>query len=283
MDVTFLIAIATMGGLGFLFAGGLAIADKKLRVEENPLIGKINDVLPGANCGACGKAGCYDFAVNLIDENVPINGCPVGGQETVDAIAQLMGVEAGASTKIVARVLCNGGHAEAKVRNTDYAGPSGCTVQEYVSGGNKTCTYGCLGGGDCVNACNFNALFMSDNGLPVVVDELCTGCQACMKACPRGIIEMHPVDREIFVFCRSKDDPKTSKQACGVACIGCGICARPSEGTIEIANGLAVISHDELKKELIPLAKCPTKAIGYLYEPEAEVVAAEEKKDETEA
>lgn len=282
MDTTLLIAISTMGGLGVIFAAGLAFADKKLRVEENPLIGKINDVLPGANCGACGKAGCYDFAVNVIDEKVPINGCPVGGQDTVDAIANLLGVKAGASAKIVARVLCNGGHAEAKSRDTEYNGPAGCTVQEYVSGGNKSCTYGCLGGGDCVDACNFNAMYMSDNGLPVVVEELCTGCQACMKACPRGIIEMHDINREMFVFCRSHDDPKTSKQVCSVACIGCGICARPSEGTIEIADGLAVIDHDNLKKDLIPLAKCPTKAIAYLHEPEVEAVAEEEKKDEAE-
>lgn len=273
MDSTLLIALLTMGGLGVFFAVGLAIADKKLRVEENPLYGQVLELLPGANCGACGRAGCYDFATSVVDGISKVNGCPVGGASSAQAIATLLGLDAGDSVKIVARVLCNGGNKEAKVRETKYIGPESCTAQTYVSGGNKSCTYGCLGGGDCVAACQFNAIFMNENGLPVVIDELCTGCAACSKACPRNIIEMHSIDRELFVFCRNHDDPKTSKDVCQVACIGCGICARPSEGTISVNNGLAVIDHDNVKTELIPVAKCPTKAIGYLYKKEINEVA----------
>ncbi len=278
MDVTLLIALATMGGMGLFFAGGLAIADKKLRVEENPLIGKINEALPGANCGACGKAGCYDFATNVVDGNSPVNGCPVGGAEVAEKLAALMGVEAGATTRIVARVLCNGGLAEALQRDVEYIGPKSCTAQTFSAGGDKACTYGCLGGGDCVEACNFDAIYMGDNGLPIVLEDLCTGCQACAKACPRDIIEMHPIDRELFVFCRNHDDPKTSKQVCKVACIGCGICARPSEGGIEVINGLATVHHSKLNTDLIPVAKCPTKAIKFLVEPELAEVKSEETK-----
>lgn len=274
MDSTIIIALVTMGGLGVILALGLAFADKKLRVEENPLYGKVMEVLPNANCGACGKAGCYDFAVNVVEGEAKVNGCPVGGQPVANAIAEIMGVEAGSAQKIVARVLCNGGKKEAKNRDTKYLGPQSCSAQVFVSGGDKACNYGCLGGGDCVEACLFSAIFINDNGLPVVLDDLCTGCGACSKACPRNIIEMHPAERELFVFCRNHDDPKTSKDVCNVACIGCGICARPSEGSIEVANGLAKIDHSKVKPELIPVGKCPTKAINYMYKKEEEKVVA---------
>ncbi len=264
MDLNFLIAIATMGGLGFFFAGALAIADKKLRVEENPLIGEINEVLPGANCGACGKAGCYDFAVNVVEGTVAVNGCPVGGQDVANSIAQLLGVEAGAAVKIVARVLCRGGNIEAARKMVEYRGPQSCATMDLVSGGSKMCQYGCMGGGDCVDVCTFNAIHLNENGLPVVIDELCTGCGMCVKACPRNIIEMHPIDREVFVFCKNHYDPKTAQAVCDVACIGCGICARKSDGGIVMQDGLAVIDWANFDPDKIPFDKCKTSAICYL-------------------
>jgi Na+-translocating ferredoxin:NAD+ oxidoreductase subunit B len=154
------------GRTGILFAGALAIADKKLRVEENPLIGQINDALPGANCGACGKAGCYDFAVNVVDGSVSPNGCPVGGQDVANDIAALLGIEAGTAVKIVARVLCRGGNIEAARKMVEYRGPQSCSTMDLVSGGAKMCQYGCMGGGDCVDACTFNAIYLNNNGLP---------------------------------------------------------------------------------------------------------------------
>ena len=264
MDVNVLIAIATMGGLGFVFAGALAIADKKLRVEENPMIGKINDVLPGANCGACGKAGCYDFAVNAVDVTCPVNCCPVGGQECANDIAAILGVEAGTATKIVARVLCRGGSIEAAQKMVEYRGPQSCATMHLVSGGSKACQYGCMGGGDCVDACTFNAIYLNDNKLPEVIDDLCTGCGMCVTACPRDIIELHPADREVFVFCKSHDDPKTSKAVCDVSCMGCGICARKSDGGVLMQDGLAVIDWENFDPDKIPFDKCKTSAICFL-------------------
>ncbi|MBU2492809.1 MAG: RnfABCDGE type electron transport complex subunit B [Bacteroidetes bacterium] len=261
MDLTLIIAIATMGGLGFLFAGGLAIADKKLRVEENPLIGKINDLLPGANCGACGKAGCYDYAVNIVENNAPVNGCPVGGNETAVLIAEILGVETNASVKMIPRILCRGGNSEAVKKMAEYFGPLSCSAMDIVSGGDKLCYYGCLGGGDCVNACPFNAMLMNSDGIPEVIEELCTGCGMCVKACPRNVIEMHPQDRNVFVYCKNQDDPKRSKDVCTVSCMGCGICARKSEGGVEIVNNLAVINYDKFVESNIPFDKCKTKAI----------------------
>jgi len=263
LNPDFFIAIATMGGLGLLFAAALAIADKKLRVEENPLIGQIHEVLPGANCGACGYAGCYDFAVQVVEGNAQCSGCPVGGQETTDEVSALMGMESAENIRWIARVLCRGGLREAHCRETDYVGPRNCSVQAVV-GGNKVCIYGCLGGGDCVEACGFNALFMNDNGLPAVVDAFCTGCGMCVSACPRGIIEIHPEDRTLFVFCKNHDGAKEANVMCDAACIGCGICARKSEGAITMTDQLAVIDYGKLDPSIIPIDKCRSGAIGYL-------------------
>ncbi|MBL1215368.1 MAG: RnfABCDGE type electron transport complex subunit B [Ignavibacteriae bacterium] len=268
MDYTLIIAIATMGGLGFLFAGGLALADRKLRVEENPLIAKVNDALPGANCGACGKAGCYDFAVNIVEGNAAVNGCPVGGDETAQLVADIMGVEAGSAIKMYPRVLCRGGNSEAVSKLTEYYGPLSCAAMDIVSGGNKMCFDGCLGGGDCVEACPFGAMIMNENGIPEVIEELCTSCTMCVQACPRDVIEMHPEDRNVFVFCKNHDDPKKAKDVCSVACLGCGICARKSDGGVEMHDNLGVINYDKLDQNLIPFDKCRTGAIGHLRKAE---------------
>ncbi|OGU54510.1 MAG: electron transporter RnfB [Ignavibacteria bacterium RBG_13_36_8] len=273
MSLGFIIAIATMGGLGLIFAGSLAFADKKLRVEENPLIGKINEILPGANCGACGNAGCYDFAVKLVGGNAKVEGCPVGGQDVAEEIAKILGMEAGTSVKMVPRILCRGGNNEAVRKMAEYYGPLSCSVMNLVSGGSKSCYYGCLGGSDCVDACPFGAMIITENGLPEVVEELCTGCGMCVKACSRNIIEMHPADRNVFVFCKNHDDPKTAKSVCSVACVGCGICARKSEGGVIMDNFLGVIDYEKFNESLIPFDKCSTNAIRQIREKVIEVSA----------
>jgi Na+-translocating ferredoxin:NAD+ oxidoreductase subunit B len=281
MESSILIAIISMGGLGFIFAGALAVADRKLRVYEDPKIALINDVLPNANCGACGNAGCYDFAVNVIAGTAKIDGCPVGGQDVVDEISAILGIESTSAVKMVARILCKGGNAEAERKNVHYTGPSNCVVEALVSGGEKLCLYGCLGGGDCVSACQFNALYMNDNNLPEVIDELCTGCGLCVKACPRGVIEIHPAERNVFVFCKNLDDPKTSKKVCKVACIGCSICARKSDGGVIMKDNLAIINYDKLDMSKVPLDKCSTNAIGYYRTSGEEVKEIEIKEDIT--
>ncbi|MBE2279968.1 MAG: RnfABCDGE type electron transport complex subunit B [Ignavibacteriaceae bacterium] len=258
---TFLIAIATMGGLGFIFAGALALADKKLSVEENPLISRVNEVLPGANCGGCGFAGCYDFATNVVEGKAKVTGCPVGGSECASSVATIMGVDSDGLERMIPRILCLGGYTEAAQKMAGYNGPLSCSAMDLVSGGDKMCFYGCLGGGDCVAACPFNAMIMTSNALPEVIEDLCTGCGMCAKACPRDIIEMHPISREVFVFCKSQDDPKTSKAICAAACIGCSICARKSDGGVVMNNNLAVINYELLEPEKIPFDKCPTNSI----------------------
>jgi len=260
----FIISIATMGGLAFLFALFLSFADRKLKVEENPLIEKVFNELPGANCGACGYAGCYDFAANLVEGNISVNGCPVGGETTTARLAKILVLEVEEHIKLIPRILCCGGSNEVTKKKIDYHGPSGCAVMNIVSGGEKLCFYGCLGGGDCVEECPFDAMIMDNNGLPEVIEDLCTGCGICAEVCPRNVIEMHPIDRKSFVFCKNHDNPKTAKNICEAACIGCGICARKSEGGIIMENNLAIINYDKFDENKIPYDRCPTKVIRKL-------------------
>lgn len=262
MELEIILAIATMGGLGFIFAGGLAFADRKLRVEENPLIARINEVLPSANCGGCGKVGCYDFAVNVVEGKVMPNGCPVGGEETAKKIAEILGVEVSVAVRQIPIILCRGGKAEAVKKMANYNGPLSCKAMHIVSGGDKLCYYGCLGGGDCSIACPFGAMIMNDNGLPEVIEELCTGCGVCAKACPRNVLEMHPIDREVHVFCKNQDDPKRSKEVCSVSCLGCGICARKSDGGVVMEGYLGKVIHEMFDESKIPFDKCSTGAIA---------------------
>jgi Na+-translocating ferredoxin:NAD+ oxidoreductase subunit B len=283
MDTTLLVALATMGGLGLLFSVVLAVANKKLHVEEDKLVSHIIEILPNANCGACGMAGCQDFAVNVVAGKVAVNGCPVGGPKLSKDLAQLLGVDATTSVRKVARVLCQGGEGVAVRKNVTFSGAESCAAMALVSGGDKACYFGCLGGGDCVTACPSNAIFMGANRLPTVIEELCTGCGLCAKACPRDVIEIHPIDRNMFVFCKNTDDPRTAKSVCAAACLGCGICSRKSEGSIRLENGLAVIDYATLNEDIIPITQCRTKAIGYLKprptqtekvaEPEVEIPA----------
>lgn len=256
-------ALLTMGGLGLFFAGALALADRKLRVEEDPRIALVQEQLPGANCGACGLAGCQDFAVKVVEGEAEVTGCPVGGPDAAREIARVLGVEAGESVRLVARVLCRGGHGQA-LEKAVYAGPASCAARALVGGAEKACLHGCLGGADCVDACQFDAIVMNGEGLPEVIEDLCTGCGACVRACPRDVIEMHPDDREIFVFCRSHDDPKTARKVCAVACVGCGICAKKAGDGISMERHLAVIDYERLDPASVPFDKCRTGAIGWL-------------------
>ncbi len=261
MELVFLIALIVMGGLGILFALFLAIANKKLAVKVDPKVEKIYEELPQTNCGACGYAGCFALAESIATGKVPVNACPVGGQEMVDKIASLMGVESVDAKRLVAVVLCRGGEEET-VKNAVYKGDRTCAAAD-LTGGEKACAYSCLGYGDCVEACNFEAMEMNDNGLPVVFYDKCVGCGACARACPRDIIEMHPEDRKLFVFCKNKDKGAQAKKVCKVACIGCGLCVKDCEvpGGIAMKDNLAVINYELCPQDDKPTKRCPTKCI----------------------
>ena len=204
MDI--LIPILTMGILGLLFSSGLVLAYKKLRVEEDPRVMEIFEILPQANCGACGFSGCRAFAEAVVKGAAPVNGCPVGGEEVASKIASILGVEAKTMVKKVARIHCRGTKEAAKERGV-YLGIATCAAAHLI-GGQKQCSYGCLGFGDCVRACLFEAMWMGEDGLPHVDETKCTGCGQCVEDCPLEIITME------------NDFPVVDENIC----IGCGVC-----------------------------------------------------------
>ena len=271
MSTTFIISIVAMGGLGLLFAGFLAIANSKLKVEEDPLVAKILDTLPGTNCGACGVAGCHTLAEQIAKGDSPLNSCPAGGQEVADLLAEILGVEGVAAKRILAVVLCRGGLDET-VKNAEYRGDYTCSAAN-LTGGEKVCTYSCLGYGECVDACDFEAMAMNDNGLPVIFNDKCVGCGACARACPRDIIEMHPEDRKLFVYCRSMDKGPVTKKGCKVGCIACTLCVKDCEveGGIVMKNNLAVVDYGSCPQDDLPTKRCPTKCI--LFDEESAVTS----------
>lgn len=258
---SFAISVVTMGGLGALFAAFLALANKKLRVEDDPMVAKILDALPQTNCGACSVAGCHTFAELLAKGEMPVNGCIAGGQEVADLLAEALGVDSMSTSRIIAVVLCRGGEAET-TKNASYRGDMTC-VSSVLTGGEKACAYACLGYGDCVDACDFESMAMNSNGLPVVFHDKCVGCGACARVCPRDIIEMHPVERELFVYCLNRDKGAAAKKACKVACIACTLCVKDCvvEGGIVMEENLAVINFETCPQDDTPTKRCPTKCI----------------------
>ncbi len=263
MDVNaLLISMGSMGGLGALFALGLIIADLKLHVDEDPRIALVLEELPGANCGGCGYPGCSAFAERIVDGLASITACPVNTDEGVAEIAGIMGVDAEAGEKTYARVLCRGGNYETAKKGT-YLGIETCMAAHLTCGADKLCQYGCLGFGDCVRSCPFDAIVMDANGLPVVDEEKCTGCGNCETACPRSIIEIHPASHTLFIFCKNLDEAKYARSVCTRACNACRACVKAvEEGQIVMDRNLAVIDYDAYGTvSELPTDKCPTGAI----------------------
>ncbi|MCK5237698.1 MAG: RnfABCDGE type electron transport complex subunit B [Deltaproteobacteria bacterium] len=261
MSSAFFISVLAMGGLGIAFAATLAIANKKLKVKEDPRIKKILEALPMTNCGACGVAGCAALAELLAGGKADITACTAGGQEIADAVAEALGVESVETSRVLAVVLCRGGHAEAKV-GAKYKGDMSCAAAD-LTGGEKLCAYSCLGYADCVDECEFDAMDMSPNGLPVIFYDKCVGCGACAKACPRDIIEMHPEEHKLFVYCKNRDKGAEAKKGCSVACIACTLCVKDcvSEDGIKMQDNLAVIDYEACEQDDSSIKRCPTKCI----------------------
>ncbi len=252
-----IISMASMGGLGLLFSAGLAIANKKLYVEEDPRITQVLEELPGANCGGCGYPGCANFAENLVNGSAAVNGCPVNTADGTETIARIMGVDAESGEKLIARVICLGGDYETAKMGT-YNGIQSCTAAHLMGGGDRLCDYGCIGFGECVEVCPFDAMYMNENNLPVIIEDKCTGCGNCAEICPRDVIEMHPESHKLFIMCNNTDAPKEARQTCIKACIGCGICIRAvEEDEIILENNLARINYDKYGQvPVVPTEKC---------------------------
>lgn len=261
-----ILAIAILTGLGLFLATVLAIAYRKLRVYEDPRIDQVEEMLPGANCGACGMPGCRAFAEQVVKGEINPGKCTVSSPDGIENIAGYLGVEASAEEKRVARLLCAGGREEAHNRVDYRGGLSTCRGEAVVAGGPKDCSWGCLGLGDCESVCDFDAISMSEDALPLVDPEKCTACGDCVEICPKGLFELMPVSQRLIVQCKSLLEGDLATDRCSVACNGCGRCASDAApGLIEIRDGLARINY-ELNELAAPQAvkRCPTGAIVWL-------------------
>ena len=245
MDFTLILtSVAILGGVGLTFGTLIAVANAKLKVWEDPRIDAVEEVLPGANCGACGLAGCRAFAEAAVKGEVAPAGCTVMGDEDRADVAKVLGVAAGEANKQVARLLCAGGTDVARSKAL-YHGVDSCAAAVAVTGGGKGCTWGCVGLADCAVACDFDAIAMSPTGLPVVDPEACTSCGDCVDACPLDLFTIMPLNDKLIVQCKNLLEGDDAEAVCAVACTACARCVQDAApGLIEIKSGLAVIDYD---------------------------------------
>ena len=269
-------AVISLSAIGLAAAVILFFIAKKFKVVEDPKIDIVEEVLPSANCGGCGFPGCRNFAEALVnksnkDKNIDGLNCPVGGNEVMSKVAEILGLEAEEKEPMVAVLRCSGSKANAP-KKVNYDGPATCVFANNLYAGESGCPYGCLGLGDCVVACKFDAMYMDkETGLPVIIEEKCVACGACVEACPRNIIELRNVgkkSRRIFVSCINEEKGGVAKKNCKVACIGCSKCFKVCKfDAITMKNNLAYIDYEKCKLCRKCVEECPTGAIHELNFP----------------
>ena len=279
MSQIVLFTIITLSVLGLISAVVLYFVAQKFKVFEDPRIDVVVEALPSANCGGCGFAGCRNFAEALVkSESFDGLYCPVGGNQVMINAASILGRTAIPQDPKVAVVRCNG-RPEFRLRKSIYDGAKTCTIAHNLYAGEGGCPFGCLGFGECVDACTFDAMYMDPvTGLPVIIDDKCTACGACVKACPRNIIELRkkiPKDRKIFVSCINTEKGAIAIKNCEVACIGCGKCAKVCAfDAITLENNLAYIDPVKCRlcRKCAPV--CPTGSIIEIgFQPKKEKTA----------
>ena len=256
-----LLPIIILAGIGLVFAVLLGVAANIFEVKQNPNVEAVLLVLPGVNCGGCGYASCesYAKAVALNDESVTL--CTVGGQEVADNVGDIMGVQVHAQEVMVAYVKCNGDCDKSKDKY-EYHGIMDCVSASALPGGGaKSCTYGCLGLGTCVKVCDFDAIIIKD-GIAIIDENKCTNCGACVKACPKNLIESVPINSRIRVACNSYDSARDAMQNCEVGCIACKKCEKACEyDAIHVNNNLAKIDYDKCTQCNACVEVCPKVTI----------------------
>lgn len=263
ISITSVIIAAVIIGIIAILVGlllGKASEIFKVEVDEKEIA--VRECLPGNNCGACGFPGCDGMAAAIAKGEAPVNGCPVGGEDVAKRIADIMGGEAGEMVKMVAVVKCKG-DCDKAVDLYDYVGPESCKIAGNTpNGGPKGCIYGCLGYGECKNACEFGAINVID-GIAVIDKDKCKACGKCVAACPRNIIQLVPYEKEHIIMCNSKDRGLDVKNVCKAGCIGCTMCARncPAEAIVMQGN-LPVIDYDKCTNCGACEKKCPMKTIS---------------------
>jgi len=281
------IAIAFLGGLALIFGLVLAAASKAFYVEVDPRLEKLNECLPGANCGGCGYPGCGGYAEAVLNGEAPIGKCASGGSECANAMAAIMGVEAGDVVRMVAHVKCNGHRTYDKDGNQtggsklkgNYEGFKDCLAATKVGGrGPLACKYGCLGFGSCAKVCKYGAIKVV-NGVAQVDRDKCVGCMSCVAACPRGIIAPVEYDKHVLIACSSHAKGAVTVRGCSQGCIGCSICLKVCpKDAITIDRNLAVIDYSKCDSCGLCAQVCPKKLIVDTMEGTPEEIAAAARK-----
>jgi Na+-translocating ferredoxin:NAD+ oxidoreductase RNF subunit RnfB len=273
-----LIALIVLGVIGAIGALVLHVVAKKFYVYEDPRVGQVEEVLPGANCGGCGFPGCHGMADACVKAS-SLDGlmCPVGGADVMAKVAGILGMEAGAAEPKLAVVRCNGDNC-VRPKRAVYDGAKSCAVANATFAGETGCVFGCIGLGDCVEACQFDAIHINEErGLPEVDADKCVACGACVKACPKLVIELRKKGRivqgnarRVWVECVNKDKGGVAMKNCKNACIGCGKCQKVCKfDAITIENNLSYIDPDKCKACGMCVNECPTHAIHCTFTPPA--------------
>lgn len=259
MNIIIPIGIVTI--IGVLAGAVLCIASKFMAVKVDEKVSKLRGVLPGANCGACGYAGCDEYAINLAkDSGVKSNLCTPGGEGVALKISELMGVAFEEVIPQFAIVKCSG-DCDTTSYAMEYDGIKTCKASKTMFGGRGDCAYSCIGFGDCVAVCEYGAIKV-ENGLAVVDKARCVGCAMCVKACPNFLIEIITKDKYVNIACSSKEKGAVTRKVCKKGCIGCKKCEKKCEfGAIKVENNLAVIDHTLCTNCEQCVAECPTGAI----------------------
>ena len=259
-----LYAALALGGLGVLFGAVLSFADKKFAVPVDDRIPRVREALPGANCGACGYAGCDALAAAIVSGDARPDDCPVGGAKCAKAISEIMGVETPQEEEpLVAKVICQGEVGVSKHRY-DYDGFPSCQMASSMAGGPKKCPYACVGLGDCVQVCKFDAIQVV-NGLAVVDEKKCTACGLCAKVCPRHSIRLSPRSATVMVHCQNRDSARQAREECMKACIACRRCVKECKyDAITVDDGFAYIDPEKCTRCGACVKVCPMGCIKML-------------------
>lgn len=259
---TIIIAFVISFALGIL----LGLFKKIFAVKVDPKIQEVRDALSGANCGGCGFAGCDSFAEAVVKGEASTDGCVAGGASCAEAISKILGVSGGEVRPKVAILACNGTKDCAKDKG-EYNGVKTCKAANLIINGTKKCSYGCIGFGDCIEACPFDAISMGNNGLPVVDYSKCVGCGKCARSCPKKLIKVVFKDQKgSFALCSNFSDNKPQiKKDCSNGCFKCGICAKKCpEQCIDVSSGIPVIDYSKCTSCSECVKACPDKVLTLL-------------------